>query len=141
MQIQFELRRAHFIIIGIVAVICFVAGYFTARISSTASIQEVGLPAQEQTQRKLRNITADVKPREQQMIAKVARDLNLSDDQKDEIMSVVDKNFPPASRKANSIDITKVYKTIEEIKPLLSQQQSAQLDALIIQHLASGKWK
>ena len=145
MLVHFELKPVHIIIAVSALCLGFIAGYLTALSFAQTPDYEQQKTRQEVSfspNKSVETITAfPVSPKEERMIAQIAADLSLTGDQKTQITDIIQRNFPKIDRQNNSVDIAKVYRTIEEIKPLLSAEQSNKLDALILQHVVSGQWK
>lgn len=145
MLIHFELKPVHIIIAVSALCLGFIAGYLTALSFAQTPYYQPQNSRQEvsyQQNKSVQTKTAfPVSPKEERMIAQIATDLGLSSEQKIQITDIVQRNFPKIDRQNNSVDIAKVYRTIEEIKPLLSAEQSSKLDALVLQHVVSGQWK
>jgi|GEM_PF-5360751 len=66
---------------------------------------------------------------------KIARELNLSQQQQEDVLSIIDKNYPNREFLSGTIEPAKVLQTIEELKPVLTGQQKKKLEDMVMKEL------
>lgn len=71
----------------------------------------------------------------EQIFEKVTNDLNMSTSQKEQALSVIEKNFPNQEYLNGNLNMGQILNTVNELKPILSDDQTAELEKMVMQEV------
>jgi hypothetical protein len=132
---EISLNNKHFAIIAVVFLLGFGFGYMFSSIQCQKH-EYTNITKQHIPHSTKKAASGNSQKEQARLIfSQASADLGLSAVQKAEVEAIIHKHFPNEEYLTGKIDPIKVYKAASDVKTVLNSQQSAKLDAMLIENL------